>query len=51
MDKLFCTFSWDATVPRSARNKKIEFVINAILLYVQIFCIGVVFGLGFGIAT
>lgn len=51
MDKLFCTFSWDATVPRSTRNKRIEFVINAILLYAQIFCIGAVFGLGFHLAS
>ena len=49
MDKLFCTFTWDATVPRTTRNKRIEFFINVVVLYSQIFCIGVVFGLGFNL--
>lgn len=51
MNKLFCTFSLSADVPRSKRNKRIEFVINAVVLYVQIFCIGFVFGLGFHLAS
>ena len=51
MDKLLCTFSWNATVSQTKRNKRIEFVINAVVLYVQIFCIGFVFGLGFHLAS